>query len=250
MPTPDTSGLAPFADYEDVKRKVSEIVAKYNNLLVNLDSLNVVSLTADHIDAGTIDANIVTIRSDLTAGAFVQIDGNGMRINNGSFDTFTADINGAVTMTSATIRSLATGERVEVDSTGFHTYDAFGFERITMGTAPVDGVKAVTFRDTTGAAQAVAAYDTETVDGSSRTGQFFTAHGSYILLENNGNIRIQNSTGVGIRMVSGVPEINDGFGWDDIAKAGISDQFYVADTSGGSPTTRATFTDGVLTALV
>ncbi|MCP1134327.1 hypothetical protein NKT34_13565 [Paenibacillus polysaccharolyticus] len=97
--------MPPWAEYEDLKNKINDIVAKYNNLLVNLDSLNVVSLTADHIDAGTIDANVVTIRSDLTAGAFVEINGNGMRINNGSYDTFLADINGLVTMTGALIRS-------------------------------------------------------------------------------------------------------------------------------------------------
>lgn len=105
MPVPDLSGVPPWAEFQDLKNKINDIVAKYNNLLVNLDSLNVVSLTADHIDAGTIDANLVTIRSDLTAGAFIQIDGNGMRINNGQFDTFTANINGYVTMTGALIKS-------------------------------------------------------------------------------------------------------------------------------------------------
>ena len=105
MPVPDLSGVPPWAEFQDLKEKINDIVAKYNNLLVNLDSLNVVSLTADHIDAGTIDANLVTIRSDLTAGAFIQIDGNGMRINNGQFDTFTANINGYVTMTGALIKS-------------------------------------------------------------------------------------------------------------------------------------------------
>lgn len=105
MPIPDLSGVPPWAEYEDLKNKINDIVAKYNNLLVNLDSLNVVSLTADHIDAGTIDANLVTIRSDLTAGAYIQIDGNGMKINNGTYDTFTANINGYVTMTGALIQS-------------------------------------------------------------------------------------------------------------------------------------------------
>jgi len=80
-----------------------------------LDSLNVVDLTADHITAGTIDANVVTIRSDLTAGAFIQIDGNGMRINNGTYDTLTANINGFVTMTGALIRSQSGYPMVVMD---------------------------------------------------------------------------------------------------------------------------------------
>lgn len=220
------------------------------NLILNLDSLNVVSLTADHIDAGTIDANIVTIRSDLTSGAYVQIDGNGMVINNGTIDTFEADINGDVTMTSATIRSLSTGERVEIDSTGIHTYDAFGFERITIGTAPVEGVKAITFRDTTGAAQSVMTYDTETVDGASRTGEFITAHGAYILFSDDGDVRIQNSATAGFRAVSGTPEVNDGLsGWKTIATTGLAGTkvYYVSDSSGGAVTRKLTFTDGILT---
>ncbi|OZB90056.1 hypothetical protein [Paenibacillus sp. XY044] len=115
MPVPDLSGVPPWAEFQDLKDKINDIVSKYNNLLVNLDSLNVVSLTADHITAGTIDANVVTIRSDLAAGAFIQIDGGGMRINNGSYDTFTANINGYVTMTGALIRSQSGYPMVVMD---------------------------------------------------------------------------------------------------------------------------------------
>lgn len=222
MPIPTFSKLKPDPSFADIVTKVNTLVGEMTNLMLNLDSLNVTHLTAETIDTGTLNANLVTIRSDLTAGAFIRLDGNGMVINNGSINTFSVNTNGNVTMTSATIRSLASGERVEVDSTGFHTYDAFGFERITMGTAPVEGVKAITFRDTTGTAQAVMAYDTETVDGASRTGQFITAHGAYILLGNDGDVRIQASDGKGFRAVSGTPELNDGFGWTTIAKAGIS----------------------------
>jgi hypothetical protein len=115
VPTPDTQGVPPFADFEDLKRKINEIVQKYNNLLVNLDSLNVVSLTADHIDAGTINAGLVRILSNLNAGAFISIDGNGLVINNGTLDTFIADINGAVTMTSALIQSATGYPKVVMD---------------------------------------------------------------------------------------------------------------------------------------
>lgn len=227
-PLPTFTGLPPHATFDDVKNKVNKLTQELTNIMLSLDSLNVVSLTADHIDAGTIDANVVTIRSDLTAGAYIQIDGNGMVINNGSVNTFTADINGAVTMTSATIRSLATGERVVIDSTGLHTYDAFGFERLTIGTAPVEGVKAVTFRDTTGAAQGVITYDTETVDGASRTGEYLTAHGCYLLFDNAGDIRTQDSSGKGFRTSSaGYPEMNNGFGWVTIASSGAATSTHV-----------------------
>jgi hypothetical protein len=109
MPIPDTNGLPPFATFEDTKTKMNEIVQKYNNLLVNLDSLNVVSLTAQTITSGTIDANKVTIRSDLQGGGFVTIDGNGLTINNGSIDTFKTDLQGNITATSATIVNDLTG---------------------------------------------------------------------------------------------------------------------------------------------
>jgi len=115
LPIPDTSGVPPFADFEALKNKMNELVNKYNNLLVNLDSLNVVSLTADHITAGTIDASVVTIRSDLTAGAYVKIDGEGMKINDGTKDTFKADINGHVTMTGALVQSAAGYPKLVMD---------------------------------------------------------------------------------------------------------------------------------------
>lgn len=139
MPIPDLSGVPPWASFDDHQSKLNDIVAKYNNLLVNLDSLNVVSLTADHIDAGTINANVVTIRSDLAAGAFVEINGNGMRINDGSRDTFTADINGMVTMTGATIRNnLGAGfiqlsdQGMAINNGSYNTFTANTAGYVTM----------------------------------------------------------------------------------------------------------------------
>lgn len=116
MPIPDTQGVPPFAEFEDLKRKINEIVQKYNNLLVNLDSLNVVSLTADHIDTGTLDAALVTIKSLLNAGAYIQIDGTGMKIFDGTKNTFIADITGLVTMTGALIQSAAGFPKVTINS--------------------------------------------------------------------------------------------------------------------------------------
>lgn len=112
MPTPDTQGVPPFADFEMLKSKINEIVQKYNNLLVNLDSLNVVSITA----------NSTTITSNLSGGAYIRLDGNGMVINDGTQDTFSVDINGNVVMTSATVQSAAGYPKVVMDPTG----DLFG----------------------------------------------------------------------------------------------------------------------------
>jgi hypothetical protein len=118
MPTPDTNGVPPFADFEMLKSKINELVQKYNNLLVNLDSLNVVSLTADHIDTGTLDAGKVTVHVDYATGASITIDSNGMTINDGTKDTFHVDINGNVVMTSATVQSAAGYPKVIMDPTG------------------------------------------------------------------------------------------------------------------------------------
>ena len=124
MPIPTLTGLPPNPTFQDIVDRLNKVVRETNNMLLNLDSLNVVSLTADHIDAGTIDANIVTIRSDLTAGAYVQIDGNGVVINDGTMDTFRADITGQVTMTGATIiNSLGSGAYTNISDSGITIND-------------------------------------------------------------------------------------------------------------------------------
>lgn len=98
MPIPPLTGLPPKAEFSDVVRKINQLVQELVNALLNLDSLNVVSLTADHIDAGTINGNVVTIKSTLSSG-YIQIDGNGMVVNDGTKDTFKVDLNGNVTIT-------------------------------------------------------------------------------------------------------------------------------------------------------
>jgi hypothetical protein len=77
MPIPDTNGIPPFADFDMLKSKINEIVQKYNNLLVNLDTLNVVTLNAKVIEAGTITADKmnVTELSAITANLGTIIAG-------------------------------------------------------------------------------------------------------------------------------------------------------------------------------
>lgn len=214
-----------------------------------MDSLNVVSLTADHIDAGTINANQVTIRGE-NGSKYFQLDDNGIVANNGTIDTMKFDLaTGLLTVVSMLLKSSNSNEHVAIDSTGLHSYDPSGVERITIGTTPALGAKALIGRDTSGSVQSAYTYNTETVDGASRTGQFMTAHGAYTLLSDDGDVRIQNSAGAGFRAVSGTPEINDGFGWSTIATTGLAGTkvYYVSDTSGGATTRKLTFTNGILT---
>lgn len=250
MPIPDTQGVPPFAEFEDLKRKINEIVAKYNNLLVNLDSLNVVSLTADHIDAGTIDTDIVTVRGD-NGAKFIKIDSTGMEAFNGTIDTLNFDLaTGLLTLISILLKSSNSNERVAIDSTGFHSYDPSGVERITIGTTPAKGAKAIVGRDTSGTAQSVYTYDTDTTVDGTFTGQFMTAHGCYLLFDTAGDVRIQDAGSKGFRTsAAGYPQMNDGFGWVSIQKAlsGVSGTVYVSSTSGGPVTTPITFTNGIRT---
>lgn len=85
-------------------------------LLNNLDTRNINELNAEIINAGTINANLVKIKSELAAGGYIEIDGEGMKINDGTQDTFKADINGKVTMTGAKIQSKENGyPRIEMN---------------------------------------------------------------------------------------------------------------------------------------
>lgn len=82
-----------------------------------LSSTNIRELTADKIKTGTLDAGLVTVRADLDGGAYIQMDSaGGLVINDGTKDTFHADINGLVTMIGALIQSSTGYPRIELNS--------------------------------------------------------------------------------------------------------------------------------------
>jgi hypothetical protein len=112
MPIPPLTGLPPKAEYADIVRKVNQLVNELVNTLLNLDSLNVVSLTADHIDAGTINGNVVTIRSDLNGGAYIVIDGTGMTVSDGTQTTLHIDTDGNITMIGTLNASQINGSTI------------------------------------------------------------------------------------------------------------------------------------------
>jgi hypothetical protein len=91
---------------------MNDLVREFTNLLLNLDSLNVVSLTADHIDAGTINGNVVTIRSNLNDGAYIQIDGTGMTVFDGTGNTLTIDLDGNITMRGTLTASVVNASEI------------------------------------------------------------------------------------------------------------------------------------------
>jgi hypothetical protein len=224
MPIPTFTKLGPKPEFNDLVNKINTIVAELINIMLNMDSLNVVSLTADHIDTGTLDAGVVTIRGE-DGTVFYQIDSTGIVANNGTIDTLKFDLaTGLLTVVSMLIKSSNSDEKVSIDSTGFHSFDSSGVERLTIGTTPAKGAKALVGRDSAGAVQSAYTYDTETVDGASRIGQFITAHAAYLLLSDDGDIRFQNDQAGGFRVIStGRPEFNiNGGTWRGIAEVGAN----------------------------
>lgn len=181
MPVPTFTGMGPNPSFEDVTRKINTLVMELRNLMLSLDTLNVVELNAEVIIANTITANKmnVTELSAITA----------------NLGTITAG-----TVTGALIQNqTAEGNRVYIDSQGFHSKDSSGVERITIGTTPAKGAKALITRNAAGVEQGVYTYDTETVDGAIRVGQYITTHGCYLLFASDGSVRIQDAGQGGIR---------------------------------------------------
>lgn len=116
MPTPSLPELGDNPSPKQITDYVVKLQRDLDWLLQNLDDLNVKRIRADSIYAGTIDANVVTIRSDLTGGAYVEIDGDGMVINNGLFDTLVADTNGKLTLTEVLVQSRLGYPKVVLNS--------------------------------------------------------------------------------------------------------------------------------------
>ena len=138
----------------------------------------------------------------------------------GEIGGFTITATALTATAGGTIQNqTAAGDKVYINNTGFHANDAAGVERLSISTTPSRGAKALIGRDSTGTEQSIYTYNTETVDGASRTGQFITAHGAYAFMGNDGFLRMQDVNSRGFRtQASGNPEINDGFGWSKIAK--------------------------------
>lgn len=91
MPVPAIPGVPPFASFDELVSSVTKIRGELVNLLLNLDTLNVVSLDAKVITAGTITADKIgagEITTDkLDAGA-VTAD----KINVTELSAITADL--------------------------------------------------------------------------------------------------------------------------------------------------------------
>lgn len=94
MPTPQIPSIPGDANVQQLRDGIIGINRYLNYLLSSLDTLNINRLDAKVIKTGTLDANLVTIRSDLLGSSYLQLDGNGIRANNGVIDTFEISTSG------------------------------------------------------------------------------------------------------------------------------------------------------------
>lgn len=235
MPTPDTAGVPPFADFDMLKAKINEIVAKYNNLLVNLDSLNVVSITA----------NSTTITANLDTGAYILLDGNGMVVNNGSYDTFVVDINGNVTMTSATIQTQSGYPKVELDP------DTNLFRASLDATTYLEIVP--NFDGTSPIMRIVSSGSTRAQFNIDASNRLIVGGGTSVVIQ-GGDVELTPETATGKKVK--IPSFSvfvDSLGNDlqtslnsKANGSGASGTYYVSSTNGGPTDTAITVSNGVI----
>lgn len=91
MPQPDFPAVPSGAGLDGVKDYLIMLRRRLNDFLAHLDTLNVDELNADVVNAGTLNAALVTIKSALTSGATITMDGTGIKIEYPSGSTITFD---------------------------------------------------------------------------------------------------------------------------------------------------------------
>lgn len=140
------SPLGSSASLPDVLDALARLQKEVTYLLNGgLDTLNVNELSADVINAGVLNALLVSVKAALT-GATITIDGNGIKavyasgttitmdqnglnIFNGTKNTLSADPSGNIstedgTITGGTVRTGASGARIELSSNSIKTYNS------------------------------------------------------------------------------------------------------------------------------
>lgn len=110
------------------------LTEELTHLLNNLDTRNINYLSADVIDAGTLNAALVKIQTALMNGGFITLDAEGMKINNGYMDTFKVGLDGKPIMTGASVQSATGYPKVvmDPDSQLFGAYTS-ETEAVTIG---------------------------------------------------------------------------------------------------------------------
>lgn len=158
-----------------------------------------------------------------SSAPFRVTEAGAMAASSGAIGGFTITTTALTAVSGGTIQNKsAADDNVRLDDTGFHANDASGVVRIEVATTPGRGAKALMMYGSAGPGgdQSVITYDTETVDGASRTGKYIIGpNAQVLLLSDDGDFRLMNDNGSGIRSIgTNRPEMQDGFGgWGDIA---------------------------------
>jgi hypothetical protein len=244
-------GTPPSADIstKDLADLVARLIKEVTYLLNGgLDTLNVNELSADVINAGTLNAALVTVKAALTGAAYILINAaQGLIINDGTKNTFQADINGLVTMVGALIQSATGYPRVELNSDNnlFAAYQtATKFAKLM---SDYNAVPALVFQDT----------------GASTLGALFLSTDFIMTSTINSRIDANNHIDLNPALLGGSyyvriknwgklynKDTSRTLQQDLDAKAngsGVNGTVYVATTPGGPANTPITFTNGVRT---
>lgn len=110
---PTFNKLGPYPEFQDLVNKINTIVAELQNLMVSLDTLNIIKLNAKVIEAGTVTAEKMNV-TELSA-----ISAN--------LGTITAG-----TIIGALIETAISGQRLELDVNGLRSYDVNNFKRLSI----------------------------------------------------------------------------------------------------------------------
>lgn len=198
--------------------------------MLNMDSLNVVSLTADHVDTGTLDANLVKIAAEDGSYSYT-IDGTGIKANNGVLDTLKFDLaTGLLTIISALIQSATGYPRVELNSSTT-LISAYSDANNQVDIAPTyGGAPAVVFR--AAGTPGVASLGTSAAITS-------LVSDVQLILQSTGNMNLTSNSGDIRLSPSGSLTIN--------GSTGQTGTVYVSATSGGVADIPITFTKGIRT---
>lgn len=215
MSTTSLPRIPQSADLERVKITMNQLLDELDWLLGGfVDSKNIRELTANKIKTGTLDAGLVTVRANYAGGSFIELSANGIRINDGTNDTFTADTAGHVTMTGAQIQSSAAAyPRVEMSSSS-NLFKASGSatNNVTIEADNGGGSPGLFFNDSVNGNASILNTSTDfliATPGSKRTkvssgSDLFLAAASNVDLQPAGSLKINGSTGYTGTFAAGV----------------------------------------------
>ncbi|MEO3947620.1 hypothetical protein [Gorillibacterium sp. CAU 1737] len=249
MPVPNFQPLEQGASLDRTNDYIFGFIRRLNDFLAHMDTLNIDELNADVINAGTINAALVKVGTALNSGGYIQIDSNGLTINDGTKDTFRVGLDGKPIMTGGTVRSNASGyPKLEFNSdNGLISAEQDANTRINLRSNGVSGnPQSLQFISSGNMAFLLAGITTvaefiinttNAMDINISSGRDLRLYGTRIFLESFSQT-IDNATG---------QTLQGALNSKANAFTGASGTVYVSATSGGPANIPITFSSGVRT---